>query len=175
MKKLAVVLVVVISQLAFGQSKKTTTHKVFQPPYKQIIVEEHIEPGYKAPTRRYLLEMLFNASPDVKQEFKIAQQFTYNKVRSTSIFDWDTQILLDRDKWLDTISVNRYMDFDKYEVNYMMLVERTNISITQCEWFWVRDKQSLEIVRSIRFLYKNDMELIDVCDSDIKNVNNYKR
>ena len=67
------------------------------------------------------------------------------------------------------------MDFDKYEVNYMMLVERTNISITQCEWFWVRDKQSLEIVRSISFLYKNDMELIDVCDSDIKNVNNYKR
>jgi hypothetical protein len=123
MKKLAVVLVVVISQLAFGQSKKTTTHKVFQPPYKQIIVDEEIiEPGYKAPTRRYLLEMLFNASPDVKQEFKIAQQFTYNKVRSTSIFDWDTQILLDRDKWLDTVSVNRYMDFDKYEVNYMMLV-----------------------------------------------------
>tara|TARA_R110000803_G_scaffold8645_3_gene27723 strand:- start:638 stop:1165 length:528 start_codon:yes stop_codon:yes gene_type:complete len=175
MKKLLLVLAVAVSSVGFGQSKKTTTHKVFQPPYKQIIVKEIIEPGYKAPSRRYLLEMLFNASLGVKQEFKIAQQFTYNKVRSTSIFDWDTQILLDRDKWLDTISVNRYMDFDKYEVNYMMLVERTNISITQCEWFWVIDKQSHKIVRSIRFLYKNDMELIDVCDSDIKNVNNYKR
>jgi hypothetical protein len=175
MKKLLLVLAVAVSSVGFGQSKKTTTHKVFQPPYKQIIVEEHIEPGCATPTRRYLLEMLFNASPDVKQEFKIAQQFTYNKVRSTGIFGWDTQILLDRDKWLDTVSINRYLDFDKYDVNCMMVVERTNISITQSEWFWVIDKQSHKIVRSINFLYKNDMELIDVMDSDIENINYYKK